>query len=124
MRSRDTGGKLASGVTVWLTDQSVDCSAGANHLPSMIGGWLGIRYPEISLGNAQVRVNVGYWSDGAGLNGNIDDQGTATLSTADTSSEKSVSGSLDFHSEAFDAGDAFGKADITGSFSVPYCPGL
>jgi len=124
VRSRDTNGKLITGLTVWLTDQSIDCSASANSLPSMSGGWIGIKYPEISLGKGLVRVIVGYWSGTGGTNGNIDDQGSATLSKADTASEKSVSGSLDFHSDALDPEDGFGKADVTGSYSVPYCPGL
>jgi hypothetical protein len=121
VRSRDTNKKLIPGLTVWLTDQSIDCSTAGN-LPSFVGGWVGITYPGISLGKGQAGIIVGYWSNGAGLDGNIADHGTATLSKADTTSEKSVAGSLDFHSDAFDPTDAFGKADVTGSFSVPYCP--
>jgi hypothetical protein len=124
VRSRDTNGKLVAGLTIWLTDQSIDCSARANNLPSMNGGWIGIKYPEISLGKGAVRVIVGYWSGAAGTNGNIDDQGTATLAKADTANEKSVSGSMDFHSDELDPEDGFGKADVTGSYSVPYCPEL
>lgn len=124
VRRRDADGIPASGLTVWLTNQSIDCSATAANLPSMRGGWIGIKYPEVSLGKGLVRVMVGYWPDGPGVNGNIDNQGTATLSKADTTNEKSVSGSLDFHSEEVDPEEGFGKADVTGSFSVPYCPGL
>jgi hypothetical protein len=123
VRGRDVDGKLATGVTVWLTDQSIDCSTDAANLPIMRGGWVGIKFPEISLGKGLVRVIVGSWPDGGGLNGNIDDLATATLSKADTSGEKTVSGSLDFHNPEIDAEDGFGKADVTGSFSVPYCPG-
>lgn len=122
VRSRDSEGKLVPGLTVWLTDQSIDCSTKVGDMPMMRGGWLGIKYPEISLGKGLVRVIVGYWPDGAGVNGNIDEQGTATLSKADISNEKSVSGSLDFHSPEVDPEEGFGKADINGSFSVPYCP--
>ena len=124
VRGRDLEDNPTTGITVWLTDQSIDCSTASGHLPSMTGGWIGIKYPEVSLGKGQVRVIVGYWSNSAGLNGNIDAQGVANLSKADTANEKTVSGSMDFHGEELDPEDGFGKADITGSFTVPYCPGL
>jgi hypothetical protein len=122
VRRRDLNGNLTTGLTVWLTDQSIDCSTRAENLSSMRGGWIGIHYPEVSLGKGQVRLMVGNWPIGGGLNGNIDVQAAATLSKADTTTERRVSGSLDFHEPAFDPEDPFGAADIEGSFAVPYCP--
>lgn len=123
VRRRDFEGNPTTGLTVWLTDQSIDCSIDGSRLPVMRGGWIGIKYPETSLGKGQVRVVVGNWPESPGLNGNIDNPGAATLSEVDTANGKSVSGSLDFHSEALDPEDGFGKADISGNFTVPYCPG-
>jgi hypothetical protein len=123
VRGRDFDDNLTSGITVWLTDQSMDCSNAPEVLARMRGGWIGIKYPEISLGKGKVRLMVGHWPGGPGVNGNIDVQATATLSEADTSSARQVSGSLDFHDSSSDPEDNFGSAHIKGSFSVPYCSG-
>lgn len=122
VRNRDSAGKPVPGLTVWLTDQTIDCATDKDDLPSRSGGWIEIEFPNTSLGKASVGVMVGHWPVGQGLGGNIVDRSTATLTKADTSSEKSVAGSLDIHIEAFDPEDDFGKADIKGNFSVPYCP--
>lgn len=122
VRSLDFEDQPTTGITVWLTDQEIDCSSRAEtQLPSP-GGWIGIKYPEISLGKGSVRLTVGHWPRGGGLNGNIDVQGVATLTHADTTAKKTVSGALEHHEDSFDPEDGFGSADIKGSFTVPYCP--
>ena len=105
-----------------LAAAAVDCSHEEEDLPSFLGGWIGIVYPDAKLGKKSAQVIVGIWPDGPGINGNIVDWTTALLSKADTTTEKTVSGSLDFRASAFDPGSAFGKANIKGSFEVPYCP--
>lgn len=116
-------GAPVKGIDVWLTDRDVSCAVFASETSVHRDAWVQIRYPFSVPMTAQARVSVGNWpADDLPHSGNIDVSYLATLHSVDTVSAREISGSLDLHEAPFDSG-GWGAADVSGSFTVPYCDG-